>query len=119
MRTEVQFKNATFNRTQPQEYFTNPNSAYWASRPTRSPGKRTGAGTSPSEWTEPTTSSSSDSSLATTSRSGSGSDGWKRRGLLRVLLRRRHRGVLPAAVEALNAVLSSSPDVRDLRWVHH
>ena len=38
------------------------------------------------------------------------------RGLLGTFLGRRAHGIDPAAVSAINDVLSSAPEIRDLRW---
>jgi hypothetical protein len=130
MRTLVTFKSAAFNTTEPREYFINPGCfgddlARWLIRELRARGAQ--AEEEPGQedfgWYLNFTVNGRPYCLVLAYRPGDGADegdwvGWLERdcGLIAAMFGGRRRGILPEAAEVIHAVLSSSPEIREIRW---
>lgn len=131
MRTEFQFRSKLFNITVPGDHFINPGCygddvAEWLIRRLNEAGVKTSAkpGQEDFGWYvtfvvdgveywgfvgfQPNDIASGDCWL-----------GWieRRTGLLGSIFTGRRRNVLPEAVDVINSILTSSPEIHDLRWL--
>jgi hypothetical protein len=130
VKTEVQFKSTAFNCTEPRDYFINEccfgdDVCRWLMQKLRERGVQ--ASDEPGQedfgWFfnfniagvdhcfvlgfQPNDPASGDQWLGSIERSA---------GFVASIFGRRNKGILPEAVEALNAILTSSPDIRDVTW---
>jgi len=138
MKTEVHFKSAAFNSTEPRDYFINPSCfgddvCWWLIKELRARGIETSEAPDQEDfgWFVTFKVDGAEHNFVIGFQLGGyfvlegqslGREGqwlgWlERTGVVRGLLGRRQRDVQAAAVEAVNAALLSVPDVRDLEWV--
>ncbi len=130
MHSEFHFTSRAFNSAEPRDYFINPccfgdDVCHWLIGGLRARGFETGDEPVQEDWgwyLSFKVNGTEHLLLVGFQPSDDGTSGrwlgWvERTGVLRTLLRRRERDVLPSAIEAIKAVLSTSPDVRDVEWV--
>jgi hypothetical protein len=130
IRTIVTFKSTAFNMTEPRDYFINPccygdDVAKWLMIELRKRGIQSDEkpGQEDFGWYLNFHVPRTDYTLVIGHRAGEGHDEgtwiiWleRRRGLMRSLLGSRKRGIQLPAVDAIHSILSSSPQIRDIRW---
>jgi hypothetical protein len=130
MQTEVRFRSTAFNCTEPRDYFINDccfgdDICHWLIRELRARGYQTAdqPGQEDFGWYftfrvagaehcfvvgfQPNNPSAGDRWLGSIERQS---------GFLASLFGGRKRGILPEAIQAIDAVLKSSPDIRDVAW---
>jgi hypothetical protein len=130
LRTLVTFSSDAFNTTEPREYFINPccfgdDVARWliTELKVRGHGVDDEAGQEDFGWYVSFQVDGKPYTFVLGYReddAGSAWIGWLERdaGFLASILGGRSRGIEPAAARALHAILSESPDIRDVRWHH-
>jgi len=130
MRTLVTFKSAAFNTSEARDYFINPGCfgddvAKWIMQELQKRGFQAMGepGQEDFGWYFTFRAGGREHDFVIGFRPGDGSAegdwiGWleRRRGFVGSLLGGRKRGIEPAAVRAIHAVLSSSPQIREVRW---
>ncbi len=130
IRTIVTFKSTAFNMTEPRDYFINPccfgdDVAKWLIGELRNRGVQTddNPGQEDFGWYLNFQVVGTSNTFVIGHRPGDEHDegtwiGWpeRSRGLIGSLLGARKRGIHSSAAETVHTILSSSPQIRDVRW---
>ncbi|MGB9103915.1 MAG: hypothetical protein WCC59_04075 [Terriglobales bacterium] len=133
VKTVVTFKSSAFNMSEPKEYFINPGSfgddvARWLTEQLRCKGYQAAEvpGQEDFGWYFTFLVSGIEHCFVIGHRPGDDKSegvwiGWleRSRGLVASVLRGRKRGIQPAAAWAIHEILSSSPQIQNVRWHFH